>query len=179
MRFIKIWVAVMFAFAACAVSAQTPTNTPKPTATATKTSTPTATLKPTSAPAVVKGAADGRKAVLDPTLVDKQNQYFIAHGKYFQGLAWSPSPATDGDTVTPNLALRPSYQLENWATAFPGVFSATEPSQMYITQYVGPKGKGYVVCMRVKASPDVFERCDNFGPEKTRTTPWTKLVALP
>jgi hypothetical protein len=87
------------------------------------------------------------------TLVDslitqtKKNQekYFIAKGKYFQGLK---TPPADGDGVavaSPDIALHPDDQAESWNSFDPAEFKAQAklPFNIRIDVYQAPTGWGW------------------------------------
>lgn len=161
----------------------TPTSTPTadprvPTPTATATLDPLATPTPKPRPTAVKGAVDQRAAVVKVDVTAKQDQYFAAHGRYFQGIQTSAAPA-DGATITPNLGVKPSDQAETWADLFPSTFNASEPTQYEIHTYSGPSGSGWVLYTRVILDGVEHLKAENHGAESFRTYDWAELTPTP
>lgn len=118
---------------------------------------------------------DADLATLWTALNTRQNQFFTAKGRYFQGLCTSAAPPADGATIAPQKRI-PSDQVETWANA-----NLTLPASMaYSLQldvYNGPAGKGWSATVRVIVSGRTWERCRAVGPEAAaRTYGWTDVT---
>jgi hypothetical protein len=123
----------------------------------------------------IRQAISDRLAVLWPQLVSRQNAYFAAHGRYWQGVRnYSADPADGATAPADQLAARPTDQAEDWA-AF-GVATWTEAFSLEVHVYDGPAGPGWVACSRVTLGGRTWERWKGQGPE-ARDRPWAEVTA--
>lgn len=112
-----------------------------------------------------------------PTITARQDLYFQNNGKYWQGLithSIPPSHTTvqDNDIVPDNYNSKPTDQNESWKDVFPAFETIPFPCQLQCDVYSGPKGKGYVVTIRVIHNGNTYIRSQNVGPEDSYTKPW-------
>jgi hypothetical protein len=136
----------------------------------------------------VRNAVDVRLTTLwTNTIVPRQNAFFAARGKYWQGilttdlLALPDNPNSGSGTVlevAPATTRHPTDQAETWADAAI-VLGATIPMALEIHTYDGPLGKGYVGIVWAKWANTVYRRAQNNGPETWRTEAWQPVVVLP
>jgi hypothetical protein len=130
---------------------------------------------PTLTPQAVRDQIDQRLATLWPVVVQKQQQFFASHQRYFQGLISTKTiPADGADIVPDNLTAHPHYQAESWASM--GGFPATEMSQIECHQYDGQRGKGFVLLLTVSLAGRLWQRAINYGPETERNQPWRDVT---
>lgn len=111
-------------------------------------------------------------------LVSRQETFFAARGKYFQGL-WTHSgeveqtDALNGDTVADRLTAHPTDQVQHWQDFIGNAFDALPlPARLRIDVYNGPQGWGWVATLRVLYNGNIYERSRNVGPETWRTQAW-------
>jgi hypothetical protein len=134
--------------------------------------------------AQVRNFVDARLANLwTNQVVPRQNAFFAAHGRYWQGLVTSdlldlpnnPDSGDPGVLETVPLVLRhPTDQPETWTDA--GInLGATIPMALEIHTYDGPLGKGYVGYVWARWAGELYMRCQNFGPETWRTLAWHRV----
>lgn len=108
-----------------------------------------------------------------PNFTAKQDAYFAANSKYWQGIRWTtlaatPSEGADGSTT---LTLKPTDQAENWVDFGLGSLT-TAPCSFQVDVYDGPTGKGYVATVEVLYGGTLYSRSRNVGPETYRTVAW-------
>jgi hypothetical protein len=115
------------------------------------------------------------------TLVDRQDTFFTARGKYFQG-KWTHSAevqqtdALNGDTIPNALTGSPTDQPQHWRDFIGTAFDALPlPARLRIDVYNGPLGQGWVATLQVRYDGKVYERSRNVGPETWRTEAWRLL----
>ena len=103
-------------------------------------------------------------------LTGKQDDYFTANGKYFQGL-WTHTAEVDqtseaGDTIPDNLTSSPTDQPHTWQDAIGNTFDALPlPARLRLDVYDGPQGKGWSATLQVKYGGNIYERTKGVGPE--------------
>lgn len=115
-------------------------------------------------------------------LVDRQEAFLLAHGKYFQG-KWThaaivtQTDALTGDTIPTALADHPHDQVQDWRNFTGNIFDALPfPCRLRIDVYQGPQGWGWVACLQVIYNGNTYERSRSVGPDASRTSAWA-LVA--
>ncbi len=117
-------------------------------------------------PAGLKARIDGRLNLLMTHLEARQDIYFTAHGRYFQGIrthAVLPKGEIDEETP-PNPRVKPTDQAEDWDGA--GIIlPAKMPFALTIDVYDGPRGKGWSVRTEVEHQGREFARQVGFGPD--------------
>lgn len=109
-----------------------------------------------------------------PVLVARQDAYFLAHGRYWQGLE-TPNPTpTGGTNRAQSLTRKPTDQTESWADeghSFPSrSFSVT------VDVYDGPRGQGYTLTGQFFDAGLLWRRVINVGPETEREQAWQSSV---
>ena len=112
-----------------------------------------------------------------PTVVARQQNYFVNRGRYWQGLITHSllpehTNSRDGDALADRLAVNPTDQFENWAVVFPEWSTELLPAAIQIDVYDGPAGKGWVATIWVKYNGTIYSRSQNVGPESHRTQSW-------
>ncbi len=132
----------------------------------------------------VRNAIDTRLATIWNNQVQpRQDAYFVAHGRYWQGLVTTlqinlPNNPSDGNNIilemVPNLLGHPTDQSETWADNLI-VLEATIPMAVEMWAYGGPLGQGYVGIVYGKWNGNVYKRSQNFGPESWRTEGWALI----
>lgn len=118
-------------------------------------------------------------------IVPRQDAYFAARGKYWQGLRTGvltalPDNTDDGRTdvreVSPLVLTHPTDQAETWTDA--GIdLGSSIPMVLSIDTYGGPFGDGYVGTVWAMYDGDVFTRAQNRGAEDYRTYDWRRAGA--
>ena len=111
-------------------------------------------------------------------LSGKQDDYFTAHGHYFQGL-WThtgeliQTDALDGDTIPDNLTSSPTDQTHTWQDAVGNTLDALPlPARLRLDVYNGPDGMGWVAILQVKYQGNIYTRAKQVGPETEFTHDW-------
>ena len=117
-------------------------------------------------PAQLKTKIDGRLNLLLTHLEARQDIYFTAHGRYFQGIrthAELPKGELDEETP-PDTTRKPTDQAEDWDGA--GILlPAKMPFALAINVYDGPRGKGWSARVEVEHLGRAFARQVGFGPD--------------
>jgi hypothetical protein len=118
-------------------------------------------------------------------VIPKQNAYFAAHSRYWQGvilvgLTALPDNPNNGDAtvleVTPNASARPTDQAESWADlGFNFGAQNRVPMAIQIDTYNGPQGWGYVGTVYARWNGNYYTRSQNVGPETHRTIGWRQI----
>lgn len=118
-------------------------------------------------------------------VIPRQDAYFAAHGKYWQGLRTFsltelPDNPADGDAtvreVAPIRSTHPTDQAETWDDV--GIdLGTTIPCALSIDVYGGPFGDGYVGTVWALWDGNVYTRAQNRGPETYRTYDWRRADA--
>jgi hypothetical protein len=108
-----------------------------------------------------------------PLFTARQDAYFLAHGRYWQGIRWAtlaatPSEGADGATT---LTVKPTDQAEDWVDFGLGAL-LTAPCAFQCDVYDSPGGKGYVATVEVLYGGTLYTRSRNVGPETSRTVAW-------
>lgn len=122
-----------------------------------------------------------------PLVISKQNTYFANNGRYWQGLLSCTGTnvipnftgAADGDAVQDNMASKPYYEAESIADIFPTLVGVVLPAAFECTQYVGPRGAGYVVTVWVRFNGTIYTRSHAVGPEDWREASWAAWTPGP
>lgn len=110
-------------------------------------------------------------------LIARQNAYFAANGKYWQGLVTHSAipthdSATVGDTSANRLTFKPTDQSETWGDFLPEWNAETFAAAVVIDVYDGPGGKGWIVIVFVRYSGTIYQRCKSFGPDTSFDFAW-------
>ena len=111
-------------------------------------------------------------------LANRQETYFAANGRYFQGL-WThaaeveQTDALDGGHAATELAAKPTDQPHNWRDFIGNALDAIPfPARMRIDVYDGPQGHGWVATLQVRYKGKVYARAQQIGPETKRQHGW-------
>jgi hypothetical protein len=134
--------------------------------------------------AQVRDAVDARLVTLwTGQVVPRQDAYFAAHGKYWQGYRTfdvtllPDNPSSGSPTVlevVPVTDTHPTDQDETW-TGAGLVLGATIPMALQMDVYNGPLGHGYVGTVWARWNGNTYTRSQNNGPETWRTKPWAVI----
>jgi hypothetical protein len=118
-------------------------------------------------------------------IVPRENTYFAAHGRYFQGLAVInvdtelPNNPNSGSAtvleVTLNANVKPTDQAESWSDLGFNFGGTTLPMAILIDAYNGPGGHGYVTTVYARWNGNWYSRSHNVGPEDWRTKAWRQV----
>ena len=117
-------------------------------------------------PSGLKTKIDGRLNLLLTHLEARQDTYFTAHGRYFQGIrthAVLPKGEIDEETP-PNSRVKPTDQAEDWDDARI-LLPAKMPFALAIDVYDGPRGKGWSARVEVDYRGSFYSRRVGFGPD--------------
>lgn len=122
-------------------------------------------------PAGLKAKIDGRLGLMLTHLEARQDAYFTAHGRYFQGIKTHtvlPKGEIDEETP-PDRTRKPTDQAEDWDDA--GIIlPATMPMALAVDTYDGPRGKGWSARVEVEHQGREFARRVGFGPDAEHYT---------
>jgi len=124
--------------------------------------------------AEIRAAAEQFRDDHASKFVRRQNAYFAAHGRYWQGIATPALIPDDGASRSPDLSTKPHDQAETWADSFTGAdaLPASWPVRMSVDVYNGPSGHGWSVTVLVSKAGTTYMRTWNVGPEIYRETGW-------
>ena len=133
--------------------------------------------KPTMSLATRKTKINAWLAIFWVEFAAKQETYFQAHGKYFQGLYTHTLETGDSDSEADDLDNAPSDQAgQSWrsfmASALEGV---SLPCRFRCDVYELHGQWGYVLTVQVKIAGKVYERSKNFGWDTGRTKAWAQI----
>jgi hypothetical protein len=128
--------------------------------------------------AQIRSVVETLKDAVGPVLVRRQNHYFEAHGRYWQGILTPSMPPDDGADCAPDWTCKPTDQAESWADRFSGLdaLPATMKAQLRVDAYDGPLGTGWSVSLRFQKAGKTYERTWAFGPE-ARDAAWREVIA--
>ena len=102
----------------------------------------------------------------------KQDAYFLAHGRYWQGILTPAVIPVDGTDTKPNLKLKPTDQVEDWTTLG---LPATIPVSVEVHTHNGPQGHGYTAYVHAVVSGVHYVRAQGVGAHST-TFGWTDVT---
>jgi len=116
-------------------------------------------------PVGLKDKIDGRLNLLLTHLEDRQEVYFTAKGRYFQGIITHVIlPKGDLDEETPpDRTRKPTDQAEDWNGAGI-VLPANMPMALVVDVYEGPRGHGWSARVEVGHIGREYARQVGFGP---------------
>lgn len=130
----------------------------------------------------VRNAVDARLVTLWSIVQTRQDAYFLAHGKFFQGRRTHTSePANTGAGALQTaagdlLSGHPTDQPETWLDFLPELDGLAVEMVLTIDVYNGPAGWGFVGTVRVTHNSTTYERAANHGPESWRAFAWRVAV---
>lgn len=118
-----------------------------------------------------------------PLVTDRQNAYFSAHGRYWQGLRTNIADLHYTDTVDAaapgdNLNSAPTDQIETWLAVLPELDGVSLPAVLWIDTYSGPQGHGWVATVLICHNSICYTRSHNVGPETWRTAAWQAVEVI-
>ncbi len=94
-------------------------------------------------------------------LANKQEIYFTANSRYFQGL-WThtvkiiQTDALNGDKLADKLAAKPTDQIHDWRDLIGTALDAILlPARLRIDVYDVPRGKGWAAKLQVEYKGDI------------------------
>lgn len=121
----------------------------------------------------IRDQVDAKLATLWNAIQNKQDNYFLAHGRYWQGLRTHTVIPADGNTVLPDIGAKtPTDQIDPWPNA---IINSTFPMALQIDCYDGPLGQGYEATVFVTVLNNLYIRSAQVGPETYRVQPWFKV----
>lgn len=125
----------------------------------------------------IRDQVDAKLANLWTAIQTKENSYFAANGRYFQGLKTHTLTPKDGAETTPDVGTKtPHYQPDPWPLA---IRNTAMPMTLEIHQYVTPDGTaGYQASVTVQIGADIWERTAQVGPETYRQHGWQKVTPV-
>ena len=121
--------------------------------------------------AQVQSAAEDLRATLGPIIQSRQDAFFAARGRYWQGIRTHAALPVDGVDAAPDPDAHPTDQPETWADV--GItLPAACAFSLEIHAYDGPGGHGYVVIATFRYGGNTWSRTWNVGPEPYRAALW-------
>lgn len=127
-------------------------------------------------PSQIRQACDDAVTAAWTAIQNKQDAYFAANGRYWQGLKTSSVTPADGVTATPDVGTATPADLagQPWPAA---IRSSSLPCSLEIHRYQTPRdGWGWVAIATVTILGSAWQRTVNgAGPETWRTTPWAQV----
>lgn len=133
--------------------------------------------------AAVQATIDGQMNALINPINGQQQKNHGRLRKYYQGIFTTPLASIPNNTtagalqqMTPNLAARPTDQVEDWnAFAIPS-FGGPMPFSLEIETY-GLRGQtGYVMHSWMRHTNQLYVRSYNVGSQTYRERPWRVLI---
>ena len=113
-------------------------------------------------------------------ILPRQEAYFLAHGRYWQGRRTPRqvpqfTDAQDSPRTADRLDEIAGSEAQSWRQFLPAIDGAVLSAQIQIDTYDGPQGKGFVVHMRFNHNGNTFERSQHYGPETHRQKAWARV----
>jgi hypothetical protein len=124
-------------------------------------------------PAGIETQCDAVLATLQTNLVSIQATHLASNGRYWQGKQTPSSVPAEGVKPAPDLSLKP-LGGQSWQEKAVPLPAGLECS-VEVQEYVGPKGKGYVVLGRIILSGRTYAKVVNVGPEVERNQDWVEV----
>lgn len=128
----------------------------------------------------VKNRVDAWLVGIWPTVQARQDAYFVAHGRYWQGLITAtniPNHLTGGfaDAIADKLSNHPTDIASTWLDVLPEINGVAIPAAFVIDAYQSPAGHGYVATVIGALNGTVYSRSQNVGPLTDRTQAWAQV----
>lgn len=123
----------------------------------------------------IRDKVESWRDLLAPKIVSRQNAYFAAHGRYWQGILTPSGIPADAADTAPESSVHPSDQLETWLDFLGVDLPSTFPCSLRIDAYNGPLGHGYTVTAYVGSQGEPWTRTWEVGPEDWRAQTWHRL----
>jgi hypothetical protein len=119
-----------------------------------------------------------------PSLVARQDNFFINRGRYWQGLRThtivpAHTNGADGDSLCTELDAQPNDAFSNWRNAFPEWATEPIPCALQCDVYDGPLGKGWFATIWIRYNGTLYKRSRNVGPESEHTQAWAVVTEGP
>ena len=122
----------------------------------------------------IRDAVDAKLAGLWSAIQNKQDAYFLANGRYWQGLRTHTIVPTEGNETLPSVGTTvPADQPDPWPVA---IRNQTLPMALQIDVYDSPQGKGYQATVLVKVLGQLYRRVAQVGPETDRASGWQAVI---
>lgn len=123
----------------------------------------------------IKDAVDTKLATLWGAVQNKEDTYFTANSRYWQGKRTHSVIPADGVETLPDIGTdAPAYQGSPYPTAIRNV---AMPMALEIHQYRTPVGEfGYQAFVYVTVLGETWARSAQVGPETWRAFAWTKVA---
>ena len=124
----------------------------------------------------IRDAVDAKLATLWTAIQAKEDAYFLANGRYWQGLRTHTVIPTEGTETLPSVGVvTPTDQPDPWPVA---LRTATLPMSLQIDVYNGPEGLGYQATVTVSVLGRYYRRAAQVGPETDRAYGWREITVL-
>lgn len=126
----------------------------------------------------IRNAVDANLATLYPIVKNKQDAYFLAHGRYFQLRRTHAVTPSEGNTAACNLLSdHPTDQADSWTSL--GINPGNISYCLRVDRYVTPAGQhGWVGVVMVWVLSKCYMRARGEGPE-SRNQAWMEVVPTP
>lgn len=123
--------------------------------------------------AEIRQAVDTKLANLWSAIQTRQDSYFSANGRFWQGIRTHSATPADGTESLPDVGTaQPHYQSgAPWPT---GIRTTALPMSIEVHQYDGPAGRGYQATVYVTIGGRTWTRTAQSGPETWRAHGWTE-----
>lgn len=122
----------------------------------------------------IRNQVDSELGPLWQAILSRQETYFAAHGRYWQGIrTHNDLPAHDTNTTDekPAVDSAPTDQVEKWSDFLPEILT-NQKFALQCDVYDGPQGQGFVGTIWFKHNGNIYARSQNHGPETWRTQGW-------
>ncbi len=127
-------------------------------------------------PAQIRDAVDAKLATLWQAVQNKEDAYFQAHGRYWQGRRTHTVTPADGVETLPNIGTgTPTDQPDPWPLA---LRNSPLPMALQIDVYESPQGHGYAATVTVRIAGQDYQRTAQVGPETWREKPWHQVAPV-
>jgi len=131
----------------------------------------------------IRSRVDNWLAARWPVVQQRQNNYFSAHQKYWQGLKTATvepkhTTAMFADDKQDKLAIKPTDQVESWLDFLAEIDDLAIPAALICDVYDGPLGYGYVATVIARYNGVIYSRSQNVGKETWRTLDWRVVDAV-
>ena len=137
---------------------------------------------PASLPGEALSAALQRRLALaiDPmvgSIRGVQARFFVANGRYWQGLITHDRlPEDEQERVPTQYDRAPTDQpgLTWRSQGLPALFPRAYPFAIQVHVYDGPTGQGFAIELRIAMGKQVWRRVIQRGPERSREREWAR-----
>ena len=126
----------------------------------------------------IKDAVDTKLATLWAAIQSREDTFFAANGRYFQGLRTHSVTPADGVTALPDIGTTVPVGQPGapWPVA---IRNTAMEMAIQIDVYHAPGGqKGYQATVFVTVAGRLWARAQQVGPETWRVMGWTDITAV-